>query len=188
MEMIGLLAIAVLLGIPAIAIVALVRSRAAERRVEESFYKISGLQGDMAGLRRELAKLSERVAQLDIPAVAPRAEDQKTGREPVLIAMAVVPVPADEVTAAPVQPSQLNSASPLIDQAPVHRHSEPEAPPLPAPSLRDSGHFAHFDARPFGVALDSLICRGRSAIGATTDSTGHATFAYDSENRPNRKR
>ena len=61
MELIGLLAIGLVIGIPVIAIVALVRSRAAERRIEESWYKISDLQGETAGLRREFTKLSDRL-------------------------------------------------------------------------------------------------------------------------------
>jgi hypothetical protein len=46
MELIVLLAIGIVIGIPVIAIVALVRSRAAERRIEESWYKSSDLQGE----------------------------------------------------------------------------------------------------------------------------------------------
>jgi hypothetical protein len=50
MELIGLLAIGIVIGIPVIAIVALVRSKAADRRIEEIWYTISDLQGEIAGL------------------------------------------------------------------------------------------------------------------------------------------
>jgi hypothetical protein len=57
--------IAIVFGIPAVAIFALLRSRAAERRIGESDDNVSGLQDDIAGLRRELIKLSARVAELE---------------------------------------------------------------------------------------------------------------------------
>ena len=47
MELIGLLAIGLVIGIPAIAIVPLVRSGAAERRIEEIWYKVSDLQATL---------------------------------------------------------------------------------------------------------------------------------------------
>jgi hypothetical protein len=69
MEIIGLLAIGMVIGIPAMAIVALVRTRSAERRIDESWSKISDLEGDIAGLRREVAKISDRGFKLETPAV-----------------------------------------------------------------------------------------------------------------------
>src|ERR1700739_3704106 len=99
MELIGLLAIGLVIGIPAIAIIALVRSRAAERRVEESWYKISDLQGDIAGLRRELTRLSDRVGGLETLVVAPRAEDREESRSPSYEAV-VAPAIAARVEAA----------------------------------------------------------------------------------------
>jgi hypothetical protein len=83
MEILGLLAIGIVLAIPAIAIVALVRSVAAARQIGESGYKISSLEGDIGSLRRELATLSDRVSKLQPVAVAPRAGDQEARQIPV---------------------------------------------------------------------------------------------------------
>ena len=73
MELIVLLAIGIVIGIPVIAIVALVRSRATERRIEESWYKISDLQGEMSGLRLEFTRPSDRVTELEASVVPPLA-------------------------------------------------------------------------------------------------------------------
>jgi hypothetical protein len=54
----------------AIAIVALIRRRAAERRIKESWHKISCLQSDIASLRREFAKRSDRVIEPEAPTLA----------------------------------------------------------------------------------------------------------------------
>jgi hypothetical protein len=105
MELLGLLAIGIVIGIPTIAIIALVRSRAAERRIEESWYKISDLQGDIAGLRREVVGLSDRVNKLEAAAAVPRAEDRKEHRAPEPAAASAV---REEVKVAP-QPAAASS-------------------------------------------------------------------------------
>lgn len=112
MELIGLLAIGIVIGIPTIAIIALVRSRAAKRRIEESWYKISDLQGDIAGLRREVAGLSDRVNKLEASKVVARAEDRKVDGAPKPI---TAPAVREEVKATLPQSSQPAVASSRSD-------------------------------------------------------------------------
>jgi hypothetical protein len=137
MEFIGLLAIGIVIGIPTIAIIALVRSRAAERRIEESWYKISDLHGDIAGLRREVAGLSDRVNKLEASAVATRAEDREashsTSYEPV-----GAPAIAEEVKAAPVRSSQPAVAASWQEQTIVPLHIRPETATSAAISIEAS--------------------------------------------------
>lgn len=142
MEFIGLLAIGIVIGIPVIAIVALVRSRAAERRIEESWYKISDLQGDIAGLRRDLERLSDRVNKLEASAVAPRAEDREASRAPAPVA---APAVREEVEVAPTQSSQPVAASLRTDAAVLPLSSGPK--PAPATGLEAAEHRA-----PAGIA------------------------------------
>src|SRR5258708_26785704 len=111
MELIGLLAIGIVIGIPVIAIVALVRSRAAERRIEESWYKFSDLQGDIAGLRREFTRLSDRVNGLEASAVPPTAEDRQVSQKPVPVDAAIGASVAKEESAATVQSATPAAAS-----------------------------------------------------------------------------
>jgi len=85
MEILGLLAIGIVLAIPAIAIVALVRSVAAARQIGESGYKISSLEGDIGSLRRELATLSDRVSKLQPVAVARALEIRKHAKSRSLL-------------------------------------------------------------------------------------------------------
>jgi uncharacterized membrane protein len=135
MEMIVLLAIGFFIGIPTIAIVALVRSRAAERRIEESWYKISGLQGEIAGLRREFVRLSDRVDELEASPVASHADDQQVCREPAPVETVITPAVAEEDKAVPVQSSQPAAASSWLDQTIVALHSKPEVAPTTAASF-----------------------------------------------------
>ena len=139
MELIVLLALGFVIGIPAIAIFALVRSGTAERRFEESSNKVSDLQGDIAGLRRELARLSDRVTELEAPAIASRAEDREVNREPVPLVVAISPTAAEEVKAVPVQPSQSAVASSRLDQTMVPLRSSPEAAPTPGAGFQANG-------------------------------------------------
>ena len=116
MELIGLLAIGIVLGIPAIAIVALVRSRAAERRTEESEYKISDLRGEIVGLRRELAKVSDRVAELGAHTVASRAEDRERMQASAPLEAVAAPPVGEEVKIVREQSSQPAVPSSWLDQ------------------------------------------------------------------------
>jgi len=88
MEVIVLLAIAVVVGIPAIAIVALVRTNSTRKLLEDYAYKTIDLQEEIAKLRRELALLTKQVdrqstlatpASLDAQVRAP-----EQAQEPVL--------------------------------------------------------------------------------------------------------
>ena len=85
MEMIALLAIAALVGIPIIAIVALVRTNTIRRLLEDYSYKTIDLQEEIARLRRELALLTRKVEQQSAaPPALPEAEvrAQERVREP----------------------------------------------------------------------------------------------------------
>lgn len=138
MELIGLLAIGIVIGIPVIAIVALVRSRAAERRIEESWYKISDLQGEISGLRREFTRLSDRVNELEAWAVPPIAEDRQVSRNRAPVEAAIAPAVAGEENAPSVQSAQPATASSWIGQTTVPLYSSPEAEPTAAPSFEAS--------------------------------------------------
>jgi uncharacterized membrane protein len=140
MEIIGLLAIGIALAIPAIAIVALVRSRTAARQAEEGWYKISGLEGDIAGLRRELAALSDRVLKLQPPTVVPRAEDREASQIPVPLKTVIAPAVAEEFKAATVQPSQPAAAASRPNPTTVAPLSEPVASPTAAARIGDALH------------------------------------------------
>lgn len=126
MELIGLLAIGIVIGIPTIAIIALVRSRSAARGIEESWYKISDLQGDIAGLRRELTGLSDRVNKLEAAAIASRAEDREEGRASASYEAVVAATAAEEVIAAPAQSPQPIVAASWLEKATVPLRSRPE--------------------------------------------------------------
>ena len=112
MEIIVVLIGGFLLGIPVIAIIALVRSGNTRRLLDEASLelrdKISDLKGEIAGLRRELNKVSERAGQ---PAFspAPIAEAQKVK-------------PADEPAAAPSE-----AAKPKAHPSPTMVVPEPAA-------------------------------------------------------------
>ncbi len=126
MELIGLLAIGIVIGIPVIAIVALVRSKATERRVEESGYKFSDLQGDLANLRRDLAKLSDRVAELEVPTGAPRAKDREVVQEPAHLDAVIPTAAVEEAEDVPVWSLRPDIASPPVDQTTIPLINKPE--------------------------------------------------------------
>jgi hypothetical protein len=135
MELIGLLAIGVVIGVPVIAIIAFVRSRAAERRIEESWYKISDLQGEIAGLRREFTRLSDRVNELKASVVSSTAEDRQVSQKPTPVEAAIGPAVAMDENAAPMQSAQPSAASSWLDQTIVPPLSSPEAVPAPVASF-----------------------------------------------------
>jgi hypothetical protein len=127
MELLGLLAIGIVIGIPTIAIIALVRSRAAERRIEECWYQISDLQGDIAGLRREVAGFSDRVNKPETTAAAPHDEDREVSRAPEPMA---APAIREEVQVIHTQSSQPVAGSSWPDAATI----PPGSAPTPEPS------------------------------------------------------
>jgi hypothetical protein len=147
MELIGLLAIGIVVGIPVIAIVALVRSRAAERRIEESWCKISDLQGEIDGLRREFAKLSDRVNELEASVVPPLAEDRQVSQNPVPVEAAIAPAVAPESKVSPEQSAEPAAASSWLDQTTVPPCSSPEAASTPVTSFE-----AYEQPAPAGIA------------------------------------
>ncbi len=156
MEILGLLALGVAIGIPAIAIVALVRSKAAESRAEENSDAFSNLEREFAGLRREMARLSERVTKLEsasVPTLEPAPVPVKPSTAPVQVSAAtesvnahaehkVEPavVPARVVEAKKPEPTeQVNRKEPAFSapssstvKPPTQR---PQAPPFTVPSF-----------------------------------------------------
>jgi uncharacterized membrane protein len=147
MEILGLLAIGIVLAIPAIAIVALVRSVAAARQIGESGYKISSLEGDIGSLRRELATLSDRVSKLQPVAVAPRAGDQEARQIPVPLKTVHAPAIGEESKAPPVQPSQPGVVASRPNPTTVAPRIELDASPAPASGIGATSHLG-----PAGIA------------------------------------
>jgi hypothetical protein len=109
MEFLGLLAIGVVLAFPVIAIVALVRSKTAERRVGEFEYMIADLRGDIAGLRRELVKVTERVTDLEGAGVAARTEGRGVRQAATPVKAVAAPAVAEELKIVPEPPLQTAS-------------------------------------------------------------------------------
>jgi hypothetical protein len=132
MELIFLVGIGIVIGIPAVAILALVRSRAAERRIEAGWLKISGLQSEIASLKNEVARLSYRVNELQASEVATTAEDRQVSARPAPVKAAIEPAFAKEENAAPVRSPQTSTASSSLDRTTVAAY-RPE--PLPAPEV-----------------------------------------------------
>jgi uncharacterized membrane protein len=163
MELIGLLAIGIIIGIPTIAIIALVRSKSAERRIEESWYKFSDLQGDIADLRRELAKLSDRVVKLETSPVVSPAENRGTNRETAPSVVAISPAAAEEIKAVSVQSSHPAVASSRLDQTAPLR-SRPEAATTPAASFDANGQPAPAGIAPFEVPTQPEAVRESVAV------------------------
>ena len=163
MELIVLLAIGIVIGIPVIAIVALVRSKSAERRVEESWYKISDLQGDIAGLRRDLTRLSDRVSGLESSAVAPRAEAREETRSPSHEAV-VAPAIAQDVKAVPVQSSQPAAAASWLEQTTVPLRSRPETATTPAISVEANNKPAPDEIAAFEAPVEREMLREEESV------------------------
>ena len=120
------LVIAIVLGIPAIAIFALLRSREAERKIGETGDRFSGLQDDIAGLRRELIKLSEGVAELEF-SKGVGLERNELSREPMPRRDVAAPEVTEEVNDLPVGPPQTGTTSSRIDEIEALLHTEPGA-------------------------------------------------------------
>ncbi len=165
MDLIGLivlLVIGILIGILAVAIVALVRSKGAERRIEEHWYKISDLKGDMVGLRGELAKLTDRVAHLE----AARAEDSRPSQKTAPVeAVSQSRVVAD-VKAVPASPSK-PAAPPPPNQTPGPVHSEPESALKPAVGFAASEQVAPVGMAAFKATTPPETARKDEAMPAS---------------------
>jgi hypothetical protein len=152
MEIIGLLIGGFLLGIPVIAIIALVRSVNTRKQLEETSAeyrdKLSDLTREVAKLRRELTEVSQRVSQpvpASSPTATPEAHKVKPAPEPVAapsetfspkphVAPAmIVPEPAlssslaSQSVAAPVTQVFLKQAAP----SPSSPRIDPVASPIP---------------------------------------------------------
>jgi len=101
MEIIGVLVVGFLLGIPIVAVIALVRSANTRKLLEETTWeyrdKISDLTGEIAKLRRELAEVSQRVGQ-----PAPASSPAPTA-EAHTVKTAPAPVAAPSQTAGPIE-------------------------------------------------------------------------------------
>jgi hypothetical protein len=160
MELIGLLAVGIVIGVPVIAIVALVRSRAGERRIEESWYKISDLQGEIAGLRREYTKLLDRVNELEGSAVPPTAEDRRVSQKPAPVEAAIGPAVPKGESAAQVQSAQPATASSWLGQAIVPPGSSPEAVPAPVASFEAN-------EQPTTVGIAAFEAHAQPQVGPT---------------------
>ena len=139
MEIIVVLIGGFLLGIPIVAIVALVRSANTRRILDENSYeyrdKISDLTGEIAKLRRELEDIAQRVGQpAPAPSPAPTAATHKVNP-----AQAPMQTPAQ--TAAPIEHPTRTTIVPLPpfspSQAPpsaaVPETQVPLKPPTPTP-------------------------------------------------------
>lgn len=130
MEWIVLLGIAAVIGIPAIAILAYLQSKEAAKQIAESCDTISGLESDLAGLRREFQKLSGRVAELEAVRTAPDMETRHVSSQST-------PMHADM---APVETAASNAiTTPLVE------NKEGRGPATPSPA-------AHGLATPSPVA------------------------------------
>jgi hypothetical protein len=152
MEFIVLLAIGIVIGIPAIAIGTLVRSGAAEKRIEESRFRISYLQGDVANLVRELARLSDRVVKLEASHVAPSEEDRGVRGEPAHL----------EVATGASYPQEIQGTVSEYDRpAPVSAPIEPETTPTPIPVFGEDRQDAVGKSRDFKARLQPEITRER---------------------------
>ena len=124
MELLALLAIGAVLAIPVIAIVALVRSNAAARQITESWYKISDLQGEIANLKREVARLSARITKQEAAAVSPAMENQagsQAAATPAAATASATPAKPAVTTLQPT-PAPIRPAQPV---APPHTKPQP---------------------------------------------------------------
>jgi uncharacterized membrane protein len=159
MELIVLLGIGIVVGIPVIAIVALVRSRAAERRIDETWYKISDLQGEISGLRRDLTRLSDRVNDLETSAVRPLAGDRQVSQNSAPVEASIAPAVAEENNVPPVQPAQPAAASSWLDQTIVPPHSSPKSVPTPVTSFGTKEQPAPAGIAAFEVRAERVVVK-----------------------------
>jgi len=140
MELLGLLAIGIVIGIPVMAIVALVRSGSTRRLAEDSSYKISELQGDVARLQREIRELSGRVENLSksftASAAAVEGQEPQRAAQPVAtpsVQVAPAVKPAAEAPAEQVARVETPPAPPLAPEIPaIPKAPEPAQMPSPA--------------------------------------------------------
>ena len=156
MEFLALLAVGLLFGIPGMAIIALVRTGTMRRLLDESALeqrdKISELRREIADLRHELVRVSQRVdGQSAASPSAPATETRPPARAPE---PAPVPVEAaktdhqpEDAIRPPIDAQAVLASSPhvfLKQSAPGTASSKPEAdlakptssvvaPPVPTP-------------------------------------------------------
>ena len=141
MEVIVMLLVCALIAIPVIAIVALVRTGSAARRIEENWHKTLQQEGELAFLRNELIQLTARLGKFESTAAASRPADSPAAKpEPAIAKPApapaapqqapVAPQPASQ-PAAPVSPLPVPPAAPAVDKPrPVSAPEPAAAPPL----------------------------------------------------------
>jgi uncharacterized membrane protein len=152
MELLGLLAIGFVIGIPVMAIVALVRSNTVRRLVDDSSFKIADLRGEIADLKRELKLLAERVekiGEITRDAASVRSErSQQTAQGDAAApqveqsaaqpSVAVQPEPAIRIVAPPPSPPPPPPVAP-VTLRPAEQPISPPAPDVaahrPAPGI-----------------------------------------------------
>lgn len=173
MELIGLLAVGIVIGIPVIAIVALIRSRAGERRIEESWYKISDLQGKISGLRHELTRLSDRVNELEASVVPPLVEDGQVSQNQAPVEAAIAPAAAEEENAPSVHSPQPAAASSWLDQTNVPPGSSPEAVPTPVASFTANEQSAPAGIAAFEAHVQPEIARETEVAPTAVPTSSH---------------
>ncbi|MGA7340193.1 MAG: DUF2339 domain-containing protein [Terracidiphilus sp.] len=166
MDSLFFLAIGFVVGIPIVAIVALVRAGTARRLAEDSAYesrdKISDLRGEIADLRRELKRVSERVAEQG-PA-PPQVPDQAL-REPVNAA-----APA-ESTLDRAAADFRNAAEPeaafqtIRDAAPAAPFRQPEPEPVVLRIESEAGAFFE-EALPEALSAQAIMQEAEMADAA----------------------
>jgi hypothetical protein len=135
MEIVVLLVGGLLIGIPLVAVIALVRTERTRKLLDELSWeyhdKIADLNGEIANLRRELAQVSQRAGQPStVSSTAPDAETRDTGRAPETV---VAPFEAPKSRPIPDQPPAV--AKPVV-QLPLD--SQRVAPPPPIASLQQA--------------------------------------------------
>jgi hypothetical protein len=159
MEIIALLAIGMVIGVPAMAIIALVRTRTAERRIEESWSKISDLEGEIAGLRRDLAKISDCGFKLETPEVRSEAGNRTVSREPEPLRVANAAGAREKVKAGPLQPSESPVSSTRLDQPAAPLRPRPEASPAPATAFGANEQPSPVEISTFETATQAQVGR-----------------------------
>jgi hypothetical protein len=144
MEIIVVLIGGFLLGIPIIAVVALVRSGNTRKLLDEISWdyrdKISDLKGEITNLRRELAEVSQRVVRADAvssPTPPIAAEEEKRAPAPVAVSReSIKPIPPPSISRA----ADTQSVTIAAPHAPLRQTGPPRVTPVapaaePAPQV-----------------------------------------------------
>ncbi|MGO9340687.1 MAG: DUF2339 domain-containing protein [Terracidiphilus sp.] len=139
MEMIVVLIGGFLLGIPIIAVIALVRSGNTRKLLDEISWdyrdKLSDLRGEIANLRRELAEVSQRVGRTDTASSpAPPTSTERTTHAPAPVAAPFKATPPEP------KPSVSSAADAQSVTYPVpHVSLRQTGPPQVTPHLESAG-------------------------------------------------